>query len=356
MKPIFYYHTLKLSFKSAQTIQIIKDYAYLSKYGYKIHIYGKRENENDLKEIMDFLKNFPNVIIFESKTAFIKHFLFSNSPIVITRHINKLKKILFLKKIKSFKVIHEMHEESFPYLFKKNFSKNDFFSLINKVDLILFTNKSQLLFFKKEFNILPKTNYIILPNGVEVEKFKNIKKENNKILAYTGQFNKWKNVEIMFEALSILPKEFRLKIAGGQSKKDKEYIRFLIKKYNVSNRVFYYGYIPHSKIPEFLNKTNILLVPLGNNIQSKYLTSPMKLIEYMATNIPIVTMNYPSIRELSCSEYLYKSNNNPDDFANNILKAIKEGRDYIDRIRCVEKLSYKERSKKYANFIIKKML
>jgi glycosyltransferase involved in cell wall biosynthesis len=346
VKPIFYYHTLKLSFKSAQTIQIIKDYAYLSRFGYKIYLYGKKENEKDFIEIVDFLKKFPNVKIFSSKKDFIKKFVFSNNPIVITRHINKLKKVNLLKKIKNLKSIHEMHEESFSYLFKK-ISKNDFFSLINSVDLILFTNKSQLLFFKKEFDVLPKTKYIILPNGVEVEKFKNIKKENNKILAYTGQFNKWKNVEIMFEALSILPKEFRLKIAGGQSKKDKEYIEFLIKKYKVSNRVFYYGYIPHFKIPEFLNKTNVLLVPLGDNIQSKYLTSPMKLIEYMATNIPIVTINYPAINELSCSKFLYKTDNNAQKFVENILKAVNENQDYSERIRCVERLSYKNRSKEF---------
>jgi glycosyltransferase involved in cell wall biosynthesis len=347
MKNIFYYHTLKLSFKSAQTIQIIKDYAYLSRFGYKVFLYGKKDNEKDFREILEFLKNFPNLQIFDSKISFIKKFLFSSDSIVVTRHINKLKKIKFLRNFKRFKIIHEMHEESFPYIFKKNISKRSFFSLLNKVDLILFTNKSQLLFFKKEFNELPKTNYIILPNGVEVEKFKNIKKENNKILVYTGQFNKWKNVEILFSALSKLPKEFTLKVAGGQTEKDKEYIKFLMKKYKVLDRVFYNGYIPHYKIPEFLNNTNVLLVPLGDNIQSKYLTSPMKLIEYMATNIPIVTMNYPSIRELSCSEYLYKSNNNSDDFTNNILKAASENSNYSNRIQCIEKLSYENRSREF---------
>jgi glycosyltransferase involved in cell wall biosynthesis len=347
MKPIFYYHTLKLSFKSAQTIQIIKDYAYLSKFGYKIYLYGKKENEKDFKEILDFLKKFPNVKIFSSKTDFIKKFIFSSNPIVITRHINKLKKINLLKKIKNLKIIHEMHEESFPYLFKKNISKTKFFSVLNSVDLILFTNKSQLLFFEKEFNTLPKTNYIILPNGVEVDKFKNVQKENNKVLTYTGQFNRWKNVEILFAALSLLPKDFVLKVAGGQSYKDKKYIEYLTQKYNVKERVFYNGYISHSKIPEFLSNSNVLLVPLGNNIQSKYLTSPMKLIEYMATEIPIVTIDYPSIKELSCSEFLYKSSNNPKAFAKNIINAVNEEVDYSNRLKCIEKLSYENRSKEF---------
>jgi glycosyltransferase involved in cell wall biosynthesis len=347
MKNIFYYHTLKLSFKSAQTIQIIKDYAYLSRFGYKIYLYGKKENEKDFKEILNFLKEFPNVKIFESKRDFIKKFVFSNNPIVVTRHINKLKKINLLKKIKSLKIVHEMHEESFPYLFKKSISKNSFFYSINSVDLILFTNKSQLLFFEKEFNMLPKTDYLILPNGVEVDKFKNIKRKNNKVLVYTGQFNKWKNVEILFAALSFLPKDFTLKIAGGQHKKDKKYIKYLIDKYNVPDRVYYSGYIPHLKIPEFINNTNALLVPLGNNIQSKYLTSPMKLIEYMATEIPIVTIDYPSIKGLSCSEFLYKSSNNPEAFVKNIVKAVNEKMDYSNRLECIKKLSYKNRSEEF---------
>jgi hypothetical protein len=86
---------------------------------------------------------------------------------------------------------------------------------------------------------------------------------------------------------------------------------------------------------------------LSKNIQSKYLTSPMKLIEYMATNIPIVTINYPTIKELLCSEYLYKTDNDPKEFAKTILKAANENINYKERLKCVEKLSYKNRSKEF---------
>jgi len=351
MRNIFYFHTLDLSFKSAQTIQIIKDYAFLSKLGYKIHLYGKIRNKKELENIYNFLSEFSNVKIYLSRFEFLTKILFSNNFIVATRHLNKLKKVLFLKKIKKIKIVHEMHEESFTYLFKKNISKNKFVNQIEKTDLLIFTNLSQVEFFQNEFNRKPKTLYTVLPNGVEIEKMKNVKlsiNNNYKILTYTGQFNKWKNVEIIFAALSLLPENFKLKVAGGQKEKDKNYISKMSEKYSVSNRIEYAGFISNHKIPDFLNNSDVLLVPLGDNIQSKYLTSPMKLIEYLATQIPIVTLDYSSVKSLKCSEYVYKSENNPQKFAENILKAVndKNSENIIKRVECVEDMSYKNRSKK----------
>jgi len=41
------------------------------------------------------------------------------------------------------------------------------------------------------------------------------------------------------------------------------------------------------EVPRFLAGADVLLLPLGNNAQSRYFTSPMKLFEYAGSGVPI---------------------------------------------------------------------
>jgi len=349
---IFYNHKLNLKFSSAQTLQVIKDYYYLSKFGYKIFLYGNYPSKKDKKEIENFIKN-SNILILNKYKFWVK-FILSKNKIIITRHYKKLKETLYLKKFFNFINFHEMHEESFFYLFKPKYSKRYFKFLLNKCDGIIFTNYSQVEFYKNEFGYKPKFNHKILPNGVEIEKFKDAKYCNNKVLTYTGQFNKWKNIELIFETLSILPKEFTLRLAGGQSKQDKRYIDKMVEKYDLYSRVDYRGFVNNNKIPKILNSSNILLVPLGDNIQSKYLTSPMKLIEYMSTKIPVLAIDYPSIKSLTKCQGVYLSRNNPQYFTKKISEIIKDPKknkqiEIMNNI--AKKYSYQSRSENFNKFI-----
>ena len=361
---IYYYHPLNLTFSSAQTLQVIKDYCYLSRHNHKIFFYGFYQYKNDLDDILSFIKNYPNVTLFYSKTnrlsvklRFLSAVLKSRAnKMIVTRHYRKTRRALLVKKVANCMIFQEMHEESFIYLFK-NSSKERFNKSLHKLNGVIFTNMSQILFYKKEFGKTPDFRYIVLPNGVEFEKFQKAEMCKNYILTYIGQFNKWKNIELIFAALRLLPEYFTLRIAGGKNDpSSKEYIDDLTKKYNLKGRIDYKGFVKNSEIVErVLNCSNILLLPLGDNIQSKYLTSPMKLFEYMATKIPIVAVDYPSVSSILCEkDIIFLSYNNPKNFAQQILYAA-NAKDLNEQIlkmnRCVTKYSYENRSKKYDEFI-----
>ena len=362
---IFYLHRLDLTFTSAQTLQVIKDYAYLSQYGYKIHIFGTYNSIDSLNEIKSFLKNFPSVKLHAKKKhqfsslkiwqKFIKELLScSNKKLLITRHYKKLKNAILIKKfMDNTHIIHEMHEESFVYQFK-NISKEKFLKTINKSDIIIFTNPSQLIYFKQEFGDYPKFKYIILPNGVEFERFQIAKMKQNYIITYTGQFNKWKNTELIFATLSLLPKNFTLRIAGGKNDiNSNEYIKNMMQSYNLQGRVDYKGFIHNNEIPNnVLNGSHILFLPLGDNIQSKYLTSPMKLFEYISTKIPVLAVNHPTINSIVTEQEIFLCNNNPEDCANTILRITTIQKEYLNKkilnMNLVAKqYSYKDRSKTF---------
>ena len=366
---IYYFHNLNLSFKSAQTLQIIKDYLFLSRHGYQIYIYGEYTNENDLNDILQYIQN-SNIHLSPTKKSkleklknkisfLIKIYRDKNHKVVVTRHYKKIQELLFLKKfIHGIQILHEMHEESFPHLFKKNISKINILRAFNQVDGLIFTNYSQEEFYKQEYQT-SHHNTIVLPNGTELNKFSNVTMKNNFVLTYVGQFNEWKNIELLFSALSLLDPKYTLKIAGGKndSKSDK-YIDTLIKKYKIDRkRVHYLGFIKNNEIENILKESNVLLLPLGDNIQSKYLTSPMKLFEYMSTKVPVLAIDYPTVNMITSEDEIYLVQNSAKAFAKKLIHICEEGHSNQQKIskmnQSVKKYSYEMRSINYDNFIQK---
>ena len=151
-----------------------------------------------------------------------------------------------------------------------------------------------------------------MPNGLSVKNFSKVKRASLKsrpiVLTYTGQFTSWKNVPLIFEALQHLPKYFHLRIAGGKenSQSSNLYVSNLIGQFNLAGRVKYYGFVhPNALVKKVLNDSHILLLPLDNSTVAQYATSPMKLVEYMATPIPIVAVNAPSVKSLSGTNTIF---------------------------------------------------
>ena len=102
---IYYYHNLNLTFKSAQTLQVIKDYVYLSQKGYEVNLFGEYTNSDDLQDILNYIGN-NNIILQASfsfklfkifnKMRFISKILFNKKEkILVTRHFKKIKRTSF---------------------------------------------------------------------------------------------------------------------------------------------------------------------------------------------------------------------------------------------------------------------
>jgi glycosyltransferase involved in cell wall biosynthesis len=98
----------------------------------------------------------------------------------------------------------------------------------------------------------------------------------------------------------------------------------LIGQYGLAGRVKYFGFVhPSMLVKKVMNGSSILLLPLGNSNIAQYATSPMKLVEYMATPIPIVSVNAPSVRGLSGIGSIFLSKLHAKDFAEIILQVYK---------------------------------
>jgi hypothetical protein len=57
--------------------------------------------------------------------------------------------------------------------------------------------------------------------------------------------------------------------------------------------------VPYRRVPDVLARSQVLLLPLEDNLFGRSLTSPLKLWDYLATCAPIVAPDLPSVREIA---------------------------------------------------------
>lgn len=145
---------------------------------------------------------------------------------------------------------------------------------------------------------------LVAPDGVDLTEFgiKTSKEEcrkrldlplNERIVLYTGHLYPWKGTDTLLEAARKSTTLFVF--VGGMENDVAEFRRNVGGLRNV--RVI--GHRPHAEIPYWLKAADVLVLPNSAKYAiSKYWTSPLKLFEYMASGVPVVATDLPSLREV----------------------------------------------------------
>ncbi len=185
-----------------------------------------------------------------------------------------------------------------------------------------------------------KEKILVAPDGID---FKNYESRitsheariqlnlpiDKKIIMYTGQLFDWKGATVLLDVareFQIPNSKFKtnndvLFIFVGGAKDDVE--RFKNKAKGLDS-VLVLGQQPHSSIPLYQRAADVLVLPnkKGSAISERW-TSPMKLFEYMASGVPIVASDLPSVREvLNESNALLVEPNNPEVLAQGIYNVL----------------------------------
>lgn len=227
-----------------------------------------------------------------------------------------------------YEYIDEIHEEITQSIPKEYLEKHN--KILQNEECYVVTTADKLYDDAKKYR---KKRLVLSTNGVNVEDFlrndndeipddlKHIKNNYDKLLCYYGSLAKWFDYELIKKIAKKYP-SYAIVLIGMEY--DDSFKNSNIEKLK---NVFYLGKKNYYDLHKYSEKTDLLMIPfLINDITES--TSPVKLFEYMATEVPILTTNMKECRK-------YKSviiGKNHEDFINKIDSTIEliNDKEYIE--------------------------
>ena len=206
-------------------------------------------------------------------------------------------------------------------------------------------------------------NILVAPDGIDFNEFQvSVSKEearrrlnlplDKRIVMFIGLFDAWKGYDVLLEASRSFPPDTKLIMIGGRKAQIKE----LQSRYP---DVIFTGYLPYKLLPQNQRAADVLVIPNSAKYEiSKYHTSPLKLFAHMASGVPIVVSDLPSLREvLNEFNAFFVEPDNPRAFAEGIARVLDDEAfsQKISRraLEDVKKYTWENRARNILDFIKK---
>lgn len=162
-------------------------------------------------------------------------------------------------------------------------------SLLNHADRIIITQPNYL----KSSPYLEDYSHKIevIPNGVDVEKFKpiDIDKQKNTLffLSLLDEFHKYKGLDYLLKALVKVKNEIPdVKLIVGGKGVLLDHYTGLANEYGLKDNVEFHGFIPDEKIVEYYNRCSVFVLP---SISSKQEGFGIVVLEALACETPVIS-------------------------------------------------------------------
>jgi glycosyltransferase involved in cell wall biosynthesis len=147
----------------------------------------------------------------------------------------------------------------------------------------------------------------VAPDGVDLQRFQNPMSqaearnalglpEQGPWIVHAGHIYEGRGGEELIQALAKIPGT-RLLFAGGKPA-DVARVRAIAAQQGLTDRVRFEGMVPNARIPLYLWAADVLVMPYTTRTPIMASISPMKMFEYMAAERPIVSTDFPTLREV----------------------------------------------------------
>ena len=174
--------------------------------------------------------------------------------------------------------------------------------IANRVDTIIYSAKNLK---EKYTDIKDKSKMHYVSNGVDLEfiqesnrslpeEYENIP---SPIAVYIGALHDWFDVDLVYSAATALPKYSFVII--GPVERDLSQIETL-------DNVFILGEKSHTRIAQFLFNADVGIIPFDTKNHKELVESinPLKLYEYFACDLPVVSISWDQLEELGSPAFL----------------------------------------------------
>ena len=184
-----------------------------------------------------------------------------------------------------------------PTVFLKLFSA----ALLKKASTIIALTEGM----KAEIDKKYKMNSVVIPNGIELYKFKteltglsklqtgSYSSDTDQNIIFVGTLRQIKGVRYLIEAMSIMrlnDPHVELMIVGDGE--EKEYLQKLTSDLNLNNCVSFVGKVPNDDIPKYMKEADLFVLP---SLSESF---GIVNIEAMASGLPIVSTNVGGLPDL----------------------------------------------------------
>lgn len=151
---------------------------------------------------------------------------------------------------------------------------------------------------------------IILPNGVDVERFQSEREpaaessvtdgteqdgSERQTIIYTGNLGSAQDLEAVIRAMPHLSTEGAVLRLVGSGDVESE-LRALTRELDLEDRVEFYGLVPRTDVPALLGEATIGVAPLKDTEELAY-AMPTKVYEYMASGLPTLVTGRGEIEQ-----------------------------------------------------------
>ena len=164
--------------------------------------------------------------------------------------------------------------------------------------------------------------YIAHEYFLDFDKFKIKKKfdERDNLVGYMGRLSEEKGILNFVKAIpEIIEKENEIKILIGGDGQLRDKIEKLLNEEKINNKVELTGWIPHDKIPDYLNELKLLVIPSYTE------SGPIIALEAMACGTPILATRVGHVLNMTEDGItgVILENNSPECIAENVIKVLK---------------------------------
>ncbi len=174
-------------------------------------------------------------------------------------------------------------------------------------------------------------------------------KTEKPVVMYFGGLEKWKGVDTLCLAAEGTD-NFEVFVCGGSPAQ--------VKLYKATYPwVTFLGFTAYRDLPQLQKAADVLVIPntATSDLSSKY-TSPLKVFTYMASGVPVVASDIPSIRSvLDESTATFAEPDNPESFKSAIVQCLQgstQSQLKADQAQVVvTKYTWKNRAQSICNFL-----